>query len=336
VFFKFAYNRDGCQVKKFISLIVPCKNEERNIERCLNAIIGQEDANLIEVVVVDNGSEDGTLAILEGFGPRITILSLPDASIAQVRNYGVRYASADWLAFIDGDVEVAHDWLKTLLAALDREGKAGTDVTRLVTGSTCTIPEVPSWIERVWFAQLAARDSKGDGYINSGHMIVHQKLFDAVGGFSPSLETGEDEAFCVEAVRRGGVVRNLPEIRAIHHGYPKTLGGFFQRERWHGLGMEKHLREPWRYRDLMLAFYYWVLLLLLCASVFVGIPLGWSLPLVAVCLVFPLLIFSISRTNGRILVATQLTVIFLVYGAAKTVALGEIFMRRLFPELRRG
>jgi glycosyltransferase involved in cell wall biosynthesis len=318
-------------VKKRLSVVVPCKNEECNIECCINAIIGQEDANSIEVFVVDNGSEDGTLAILKGFGSRITVLSLPDGSIAQVRNYGVRYASADWLAFIDGDVEVARDWLKILLAALDREAKGGIDVTRLVTGSTCTIPEEPSWIERVWFAHLAARDSKGDGYINSGHLIVHRKLFDAVGGFSPSLQTGEDEAFCGEAVRRGGVVRKLPEIRAIHHGYPKTLRGFFLRERWHGIGMEKHFGDPWRYRDLMLAFYCWALLFLLCASVVARVPLGWSFPLVAACLVFPLAVFSLYRTNGKIFVATQLTVIFLVYGAAKAVALGEIFIRRLFP-----
>jgi hypothetical protein len=95
--------------------------------------------------------------------------------------------------------------------------------------------------------------------------------------------------------------------------------------------MEKHLGEPWGYRDLMLAFYCWALLFLLCASVCIGVPLGWSLPLVAACLVFPLAVFSFFRTNGRILVAIQLTVIFLVYGAAKAVALGEIFMRRLFP-----
>ena len=318
-------------MKKIVSIIVPCKNEKSNIGRCLNAIIRQDEAILIEVIVIDNGSNDGTLAILEGFRPRITVLSLPDASIAQVRNYGVRYTSADWLAFIDGDVEVAHDWLKTLLAALDGEARAGVDVINLVTGSTCTVPEVSGWIEQVWFAQLAARDLKGEGYINSGHLIVHRKLFDAVGGFSPSLQTGEDEAFCEEAVRRGGVVRKLPEIRAIHHGYPKTLRAFFKRERWHGLGMEKHLGEPWRYRDLMLAFYCWVLLFLLCTSVIAGVPLGWSLPLVAACLVFPLAGFSIFRTNGRILVAIQLTVIFLVYGAAKMVALGEIFVRRILP-----
>jgi hypothetical protein len=183
----------------------------------------------------------------------------------------------------------------------------------------------------VWFAQLAARDSKVGGYINSGHLIVHRTLFDEIGGFSPSLQTGEDEAFCAEAVRHGGVVRKLPEIRAIHHGYPKTLRGFFLRERWHGIGMEQHLGEPWRYRDLILAFYNWALLFLLGASIFTDVPLGWSLSLFAACLVFPLAVFSLFRANGRILVATQLTVIFLVYGAAKMVALGEIFMRRLFP-----
>jgi len=316
---------------KIVSVVVPCKNEENNIKNCLSAIIRQDKSNLIEIIVVDNGSEDGTMEILKGFGPEVKVLSIPEVSIAHVRNYGVRYASGNLLAFIDGDVEVANDWLKTLLAALDREARAGIDVSKLVTGSTCTIPEVSSWIERVWFAQLAARDSKGGGYVNSGHLIVHRKLFEAVGGFSPSLQTGEDEAFCEEASRRGGIVRKLPEIRAIHHGYPKTLRGFFLRERWHGLGMEKHLGEPWRYRDLMLGFYYWALMFLLSASVFAGVPLGWSLPLVAACLVFPLAVFSLFRTNGMIFVATQLTVIFLVYGAAKAVALGEIFMRRILP-----
>ena len=307
---------------------MPCKNEEKNIANCLSAIIQQDKSNLIEVIVVDNGSEDGTITILKGFGPEVKVLSMPDASIAKVRNYGARYATANWLAFIDSDVEVAHDWLETLLSALERESNAGIDIKKLVTGSTCNIPQDSSWIERVWFAQLTARDSGGNSYINSGHLIVHKSLFEVVGGFDPSLKTGEDEAFCEEAAKRGGIIRKVPEICAIHYGYPKTLRGFFIRERWHGFGMVKHINKPWRYRDLMLALYNWALLILLGALFISGVPLKWSLPLIAVCLVCPLFVLSMFRSNGNILAALKLTLIFLVYSGAKTVALGNILMQR--------
>jgi GT2 family glycosyltransferase len=130
--------------------------------------------------------------------------------------------------FIDADVTVTQQWHEKFSRVLEQFRQNPL----LVTGSRCQPTNSRSLLNKYWYAELTRYDAS---YINSGHMITSRELFNKIHGFSETLETAEDYDFCQKAVRDGAVISNNPELVVTHNGYPQTIAGFIQRERWHGV-----------------------------------------------------------------------------------------------------
>jgi|SRR6056297_222369 len=313
-----------------LSVIIPCKNERLWIARCLDALLKQKEKGArLEIIVVDNGSTDGTQEILASYGPTITYFILTGVAISELRNHGVRHARGQWLAFIDADVTVCENWYESLNRAISDMQQKGQDVSKILTGSTYLIPEKPTWVERVWFQQLVARDKAGDNYINGGNLIVSKHFFMQLGGFRSDYQTGEDVKLCQDAVGLGGKIMKVEAIAAVHHGYPKTVRAFFKRERWHGLGMKQYLRRPWQLKDLLLALYFLVL-----AFIFILVVSFW--PQIAVlaggtglAFFLPIFVLASVRSGGEPKTLFPLTFLYFVYGWARVFSLFDIVQQAI-------
>lgn len=87
-----------------VSAIIICRNEEQGIQRCLESI---RVCDFDEIIVIDTGSTDNTIAILQSLQARLPNLqtcSIPwEDSFAKARNYGLDLAKSDWVFFIDAD-----------------------------------------------------------------------------------------------------------------------------------------------------------------------------------------------------------------------------------------
>jgi cellulose synthase/poly-beta-1,6-N-acetylglucosamine synthase-like glycosyltransferase len=70
-----------------------------------------------------------------------------------------------------------------------------------------------------------------------------RSFFSSVGGFNVNMETGEDYDFCQKAVSIGGRICEVPDLKVVHHDYPKTIKAFVLRERWHGSGDVSALKK---------------------------------------------------------------------------------------------
>ncbi|MCR5012184.1 MAG: glycosyltransferase family 2 protein [Lachnospiraceae bacterium] len=109
-------------MKDSISVIIPCYNEEKHLERCLTSIIKQStglkysfdgtDRDKIEIICVDDASTDGTTAILKDWEKKYpenirVIINERNNRQGAARNIGMQYASCEWISFVDAD-----DWLE--------------------------------------------------------------------------------------------------------------------------------------------------------------------------------------------------------------------------------
>ncbi len=102
---------------KLISIIVPVYNLERYIERTLDSIFSQTYEN-IEVVAVDDGSNDGSASILDNYAKkeeRLKIIHKENGGVTEARLSGIRNASGDYIGFVDGDDTVEPDMFERLL-----------------------------------------------------------------------------------------------------------------------------------------------------------------------------------------------------------------------------
>ena len=93
-----------------ISIIVPVYNVEKFLPRCLDSLVNQTYQD-IEIICVNDGSTDGSLAILEQYAvkdERINIFSQDNQGVSCTRNMGLQVAKGDWIMFVDSD-----DWIET-------------------------------------------------------------------------------------------------------------------------------------------------------------------------------------------------------------------------------
>jgi glycosyltransferase involved in cell wall biosynthesis len=211
-----------------ISIIVPAYNEAELLPGLVSSVREVMPAS-IDIIVVDNGSTDGTSAVATRLGCRLVQIGRRTyPSVA--RNRGAEVSDADVLVFLDADTTVTASWASEILRlAQDASFMEGG----ILTGNSCHISTCPSWIERYWFEPLRHKKS---GYINGANIAVSRKGFRRIGGFNPMLESGEDVEFSRRATERGLKVVQNPKLVVHHEGFPKDLANFFKREQWHGRG----------------------------------------------------------------------------------------------------
>lgn len=103
-----------------ISIIIPCYNVEKYIEKCIKSILNQTYKNL-EIIAIDDGSLDNTLVILNKFKEkdnRVNIISKKNTGVSDSRNIGIKSSTGDYLMFVDADDFLEEDAVEKLYNVL--------------------------------------------------------------------------------------------------------------------------------------------------------------------------------------------------------------------------
>jgi len=103
----------------FISVIIPTFNREKYIKSTIDSVLAQTYKNY-EIIVVDDGSTDGTKKILNRYGDRIRYIYQDNAGVYTARNVGIKAAKADWIAFLDDDNTWLADKLEKQVDCINR------------------------------------------------------------------------------------------------------------------------------------------------------------------------------------------------------------------------
>ncbi len=235
-----------------VSIIIPALNEEKMIGRCLESLTRLTFArNRFEVLVVDNGSRDRTLAIADSFKDRLNLKVLQQAGvrISALRNLGARAAAGDIVAFLDADCLAPADWLDRIFTLAPADG-AG------ILGAHYLLPEDSSWVGRTWHRYQEAPKSGEVSHVPAGDLIMRREDFLKLGGFDETIQTNEDYELCERARKAGMHVRAFPQIGVVHLGTAQSLRVFFRKQAWHGMHVIKvFLRDPLKSHNRKAVFF---------------------------------------------------------------------------------
>ena len=104
----------------FVSVIIPAYNSKYFLIKALNSIMKQSFAN-VEIIVIDNGSSDGTYQFVTGNHPSLKIVrNDKNMGTSYARNQGIRTAKGDYLMFMDSDAELQPDFFSILKKVLEK------------------------------------------------------------------------------------------------------------------------------------------------------------------------------------------------------------------------
>lgn len=177
-----------------VSVVIPAKNVAAYIGETLASALAQSEVG--EVIVVDDGSTDDTTAIVRAIrDPRLRLMTNDAAGVSAARNLGARYASGEWLLFLDAD-----DRLRPGAAAALLTAARGAPRAVLVYGDYNTIDSEGRQIGRRGLLKgrrkpsgdVLTRLAAGNFIVNGGIALARAEAFRAIGGFDTSLRYCED------------------------------------------------------------------------------------------------------------------------------------------------
>jgi glycosyltransferase involved in cell wall biosynthesis len=230
-----------------VSVILPTYNRATQLRAAVDALLRQTaPAESYYVVVVDNNSVDGTADFLASVDDRrLVTLREPRQGLSYARNAGLAAARADIVALTDDDVEVAPDWIATIMAAM----AAHADIDAIGGRVLPAWPDDrPSWLTRRHWAPLALQDH-GDttrvfdsstpvGLIGA-NVAFRRQIFDRVGTFSPVVQrvkdgigSTEDHELLNRLYASGARAMYTPHLIAITR-VPRERCARAYHRRWH-------------------------------------------------------------------------------------------------------
>jgi glycosyltransferase involved in cell wall biosynthesis len=194
------------------TVVVAVKNRRALMERCLDALFAQHLDGGFEVVVVDNGSTDGTLELLHerAADAPVPMRVLEDGgTLGRVRNAGVAAARAPIVAFTDSDCVPAPGWLEALVAPFRAQG-----ADRLGVVQGMTLPEEGAPRGR-WSATQELTEFT-DRY-EACNRAYRTEALRAAGGFDESVGFFGEDTAAGWAVRRLGWTATFEPRAVVHH-----------------------------------------------------------------------------------------------------------------------
>ena len=321
-------------VKGPISIIVPVFNSLPYLRLTHESLLAaMRDFDGAELVYCDNGSEDGSIEFLERrAGPRITLLHVPGATVGGVRNEGARSTNGDLLLFLDSDCTVPREYLSLLI-----ERFAATDAAAI--GCRVVLPEDSHWIARTWHQLHFPRESGFVRWINSANFCIQRGAFEAIGGFSEAIETGEDAEIGLRLLERGFRLYQDLRLSVTHHKNPSSLYLFWRREVWRGLGAFGTARKGTIDKPLTMTLAFGVSVLgsmFFLAFFRAGLVQRILLATTLLLLVPLVTVFYRSFQRGRVVSPARSTLLYFLYYSARLEALVRLLARNAFPKISTG
>jgi len=223
-----------------VTVIVPTKNEENNIQAFLASLPPQ-----IMLIVVD-ASDDRTPVLVEATRTERTILVRSMTHIAAARNLGACIAETPWLLFTDADVTFAADYFERLPRRADADAYFGAKRSRQAYAAYYR-----------WFVRGQRLMAwMGVPAVSGSNFLVRRSAFLAVGGFDEALPCNEDSELGWRLTRRGYKVVFAPELivyerdhRRLHRGAVRKTAHSLTRCAllYAGLLPERLRRSDWGY-----------------------------------------------------------------------------------------
>lgn len=215
-----------------LSVVIACLDSEDVLGVQLEALARQHCPLPWEVVVSDNGSRDGSVALAESYADRLRLRVVDAGGVrgaGPARNAGVAAAQGEWIAFCDADDEVGDGWVAGMCEALARHPfVAGRlDSERLNSARTRRSRPVDQDTGLQWSSEV------GLPHAGAGNLGIHRSAFRQVGGFDPAVRYLQDTDLCWRVQRAGYPLVFVPEL-VVHVRLRSTLRDMYRQGRNYG------------------------------------------------------------------------------------------------------
>lgn len=219
-------------MSEFISVVIPCHNASRYIGATLRSVLAQRWPRL-EIIVVDDGSTDGSPDLLAREFPTVTVLRQSNQGVAAARNAGIDGSQGDWIAFVDADDIWLPGKLRAQWAYLATDPTARMVYTAWhVWRSEAAEPAPDELANLLAAAEDTARWIGPSGWIYpellldcevwTSTVLMQRSLLAELGPFDTTMRIGEDYDLWLRASRVTPIL-HVPRPLALYRVHPASI-----------------------------------------------------------------------------------------------------------------
>ncbi len=218
----------------FISIIVPVYNGAKTLPACLDSLMALDyPPDCREIIVVDNGSDDNSVAIAQNYPVKL-VEELEVKSSYAARNRGIADARGEIIAFTDSDCVVSASWLKDAIKGFKK------DTIGAVAGEILGYRQ-ENFIEKclIEMKHMSARASliyPPLPKIQTANALYRRAVFDAIGFFDPQLLSGGDADFSWRMQLESNYKIHYRPTAIVYHQHVNSLRSFCRQKAFHGSG----------------------------------------------------------------------------------------------------
>jgi cellulose synthase/poly-beta-1,6-N-acetylglucosamine synthase-like glycosyltransferase len=197
---------------------LPTYNEEKRIGRCLESIRNlRYPKEKLEVLVIDDGSEDKTVDIIRNNG--LIPIQQNHLGCSSARNKGAECSRGDVLAFIDADDTCRADWLSESIAYLKDPRVAAIGSSHNLLNKDRTDFIIISYMDKAFRHNISPLKTN---HVGACGTLIKKEIFDKLGGFNPRLFAAEDTELSSRIIRAGYDIILLKKP-LISVSYPESV-----------------------------------------------------------------------------------------------------------------
>ncbi len=226
-----------------LSMVIPCYNEEENIEEAIKSLLKSDYKGLEKIYVVDDCSTDGSYKIIKKLAklyPKVVALQTPKntGNAGGAKNYGAKFAKTDLIGFTDADSFLSQDAISNSMGFFNDEKVAGVTALILVKNRNNYIERLQSLEYKVIAFTRKLLGFLEAIYVTPGPMAIYRRdLFEKVGGFDKNNIT-EDIEITWRFVSKGYKIEMSMLSRVLTVVPSKLIGWYKQRIRWNLGGVQ--------------------------------------------------------------------------------------------------
>ncbi|WP_118840569.1 glycosyltransferase [Salinibacter ruber] len=217
-----------------VSAIVPVYNETSEIANCIKSLLKQNIREDYEIIVVDNGSDDGTKKIIQEYSVKMIEENSVQTPYA-ARNAGIRAGNGEIFAFTDADCEVDSNWLSAGVKSI-REDKTVGALAGKIEGGRARTPVERRLNEIGWLSQEATMNHEFLPYPQTANAFYRREVFEKVGLFPTNwVSAGDADLAWRMQINTKYKLKYEGGARVVHNHRSDIISLFKQCKKWgHG------------------------------------------------------------------------------------------------------
>lgn len=190
-----------------VSIVIPCYNQAQYLEKTVESVL-DSDYGRIEVIIVNDGSTDGSLKIAEKLSERtkfVRVLDQVNSGVAAARNHGIGVAIGKYILPLDGDDLISKNYISEAVKVLESRPE--------VKVVYCNAVKFNEKGQKAWKLKPFSRRQLAKDNMIFVAALFRKADWNAVGGFSEDMKMGrEDWEFWIKMLKNGGEVVKLPFV----------------------------------------------------------------------------------------------------------------------------